>query len=154
MVLLRALVVLVMASVHAGAPRDLAAMERRRKQAARLFKQGRSQADVSRELGVSRQSVSRWYADWSTGGTAALRAAGRAGRLPELDQADLVRVERHLLKGPLHHGYPTDIRTLQRVGEVIEAETGVSYHPGHVWWVLRQVGWPPASGPSGRRARR
>ena len=141
MVLLCSLVVFVLSSLHAGASRDFAAMERRRKQAARMFKKGRSQAGVARELGVSRQSVSRWYAEWNAGGTEALRGAGRAGRLPELDSGDLRRVESELEKGPLHHGYPTDMWTLARVGEVIAKETGVSYHPGHVWRVLRQMGW-------------
>jgi transposase len=96
---------------------------------------------VVRELEVSRQSVSRWHADWVAGGTDALRAAGRAGRLPQLDQADLKRVERRLQKGPLQNGYPTDMWTIQRVAEVIEAETAVAYHPGHVWRILRQMGW-------------
>jgi transposase len=31
--------------------------------------------------------------------------------------------------------------TLARVGEVIEAETGVVYHPSHVWRILRLMGW-------------
>jgi transposase len=31
--------------------------------------------------------------------------------------------------------------TLSRVGEVIEAETGVAYHPGHVWRILGEMGW-------------
>ncbi len=132
---------LVMAMARTGAPRDFDAMERRRKRAAQLFRKGKTQADVVHELGVSRQSVSRWHADWLTGGTAALRGAGRAGRLPELDKADLRRVERRLGKGPLPNGYPTDMWTLQRVAEVIESETGVTYHPGHVWRILRQMGW-------------
>jgi transposase len=130
-----------MVTVRSGATRDFDAMERRRKQAARLFRQGRSQADVARELEVSRQSVSRWHAEWKSGGTTALRAAGRAGRLPQLDQADLRKVERRLTKGPLANGYPTDMWTLQRVAEVIEDDTGVAYHPGHVWRLLRQMGW-------------
>jgi transposase len=96
---------------------------------------------VVRQLEVSRQSVSRWHADWQAGGTAALRGAGRAGRLPQLDAADLRRVERRLRKGPLKSGYATDMWTLARVAEVIEAETGVAYHPGHVWRLLHQMGW-------------
>ncbi|MGH7311248.1 MAG: helix-turn-helix domain-containing protein [Candidatus Rokuibacteriota bacterium] len=35
-------------------------------------------------LGVSRQSVMRWYRAWRAGGREALRAAGRAGRKPRL----------------------------------------------------------------------
>jgi transposase len=32
--------------------------------------------------------------------------------------------------------------TLPRVAEVIQHVTGVSYHPGHVWYVLRdQLDW-------------
>ena len=130
-----------MTKVRPSAPRDFDAMERRRKRAAHLFAQGKTQADVVRELEVSRQSVSRWHAEWKTGGTAALRGAGRAGRLPQLDKRDLRRVERQLERGPLANGYPTDMWTLQRVAEVIEAETGVAYHPGHVWRILGQLGW-------------
>lgn len=130
-----------MATVRAGVPRDFDAMERRRKQAAKMFNRGQSQADVARELEVSRQSVSRWHGDWSAGGVGALRGAGRAGRLPHLDQTELRRVERRLTKGPLASGYATDMWTLQRVAEVIEAETGVVYHPGHVWRILREMGW-------------
>ena len=46
-----------------------------------------------------------------------------------------------LARGAIAHGYPTELWTLSRVGEVIEATTGVSYHPGHVWKVLHQMGW-------------
>jgi transposase len=141
MPLIRVLLLVLVATTGAGGPRDFKAMERRRKRAAQLFRQGKSQADVVRELEVSRQSVSRWHADWAAGGAEALRAAGRAGRLPQLDSSDLRRVERQLQKGPLANGYPTDMWTIQRVGEVIEAVTGVAYHPGHVWRILRQMGW-------------
>ncbi|HZJ25498.1 MAG TPA: winged helix-turn-helix domain-containing protein [Acidimicrobiia bacterium] len=134
-------VLLIMATARSGVPRDFDAMERRRQRAAKMFGRGRSQADVARDLQVSRQSVSRWHADWSAGGIGALRGAGRAGRLPHLDQAALRRVERRLAKGPLTNGYATDMWTLQRVAEVIEAETGVVYHPGHVWRILREMGW-------------
>jgi transposase len=141
MFLTRVLFLLAVATVRTGGRRDFDAMERRRKRAAQLFAQGKTQADIMRELEVSRQSVSRWHADWVAGGAKALRGAGRAGRLPELDAADLRRVERQIGKGPLANGYATDMWTLQRVAEVIEAETGVTYHPGHVWRILRQMGW-------------
>ena len=122
-------------------PRDFEAMERRRKRAGKMFDAGKSQADVVRELEVSRQSASRWHAEWAEGGTSALRGAGRAGRLPRLNERDLARVERELVKGPLANGYPTDLWTLARVSEVIERLTGVSYHPGHVWRILTGLGW-------------
>ncbi len=141
MLVLRMLCVLVLATLRTGARRDFGAMERRRKRAGQLFAKGKSQADVARELEVTRQSVSRWHAEWEAGGAAAVDSAGRAGRPPQLDQADLVRIERQLAKGPLANGYATDMWTIARVKEVIEAETGVAFHPGHVWRLLGQMGW-------------
>ena len=124
------------------ARRDFEGMEQRRKRAARMFARGATQADVARELEVSRQSVSRWYADWQRGGTTALKAAGRAGRMPRLSEAQLGRVDRALRQGPRAHGFATDLWTLDRVAAVIEATTGVRYHRGHVWKLLRdKMGW-------------
>jgi transposase len=124
------------------ARRDFEGMERRRKRAARMFDRGVSQAEVARRLEVSRQSVSRWYADWQSGGTKALKGAGRAGRMPRLSDAQLRQVDRALRQGPRAHGFATDLWTLDRVAAVIEAETGVRYHPGHVWKLLRdKLGW-------------
>jgi len=141
MLILRIVHLLVLSTLRSGTRRDFDAMQRRRKRAGQLFAKGKSQADVARQLEVTRQSVSRWHAEWKTGGTAALDGAGRAGRPPQLDRADLVRIERQLAKGPLANGYATDMWTIARVKEVIEAETGVAFHPGHVWRLLGQMGW-------------
>jgi transposase len=122
--------------------RDFEAMEQRRKRAARMFERGATQADVARELEVSRQSVSRWHADWQRDGAEALKAAGRAGRMPRLTADQLGQVDRALRRGPRMHGFATDLWTLDRVATVIESETGVRYHPGHVWKLLRdKLGW-------------
>ena len=87
--------------------RDFAGLEERRRKAGKLFAKGKTQAEVSRELGVSRQSTSRWYSDWQAGGKRGLAAAGRAGRMPKLDKTQLEDVEAELNKGPLGHGYAT-----------------------------------------------
>jgi transposase len=137
--------VLIVGWVLAASPaarRDFQGMEKRRRRAARMFARGATQADVARELEVSRHSVSRWYADWREGGTKALKAAGRAGRMSQLSAAQLRQVDRALRQGPRAHGFATDLWTLDRVAAVIEAETGVRYHPGHVWKLLRdKLGW-------------
>jgi len=71
-----------------------------------------------------------------------LRAAGRAGRRPKLTDAQLIEVEQALAKGAEVNGYHTDLWTLPRMAETIQRLTGVSYHPGHVWYVLRdQLDW-------------
>ena len=38
-------------------------------------------------------------------------------------------------------GYATDLWTLPRIAGVIWDLTGAGYHPGHVWRVLRKLGW-------------
>jgi transposase len=47
---------------------ERAARQARRERAAELFAEGRSQAEVARELDVSRQSASRWHAGWQAAG--------------------------------------------------------------------------------------
>ena len=124
-----------------GQRRDVDALERRRRRAAKLFATGVPQAEVARRLTVSRQSVSRWHQTWREQGEEGLVDAGRAGRPPRLTAEQKKRVESELRKGPGAHGYATELWTLARVAEVIERITGVRYHPGHVWRLLRELGW-------------
>src|SRR5260370_13711713 len=80
--------------------RDFEGMEQRRKQAGHLFAAGKMiLAAIACELRVSRQSVSRWYAEWRRRGAVALRGAGRAGRKPKLNAKQLQHVERALRRG-------------------------------------------------------
>jgi transposase len=121
--------------------RDFRGLEARRREAARRFRRGDSQALVARGLHVSRQSVSRWYRQWHDQGETALRAAGRAGRKPRLSAEQLAQVEAALQRGAGAHGFATELWTLPRVARMIARETGVRYHPGHVWRILHALHW-------------
>jgi transposase len=122
--------------------RDFQQLEHRRKQAGRLFAAGKMiLAAIARQLRVSRQSVSRWYTEWESGGVRALNGAGRAGRKPKLDLRQLRKVERTLRQGARANGFDTDLWTLPRVALVMERATSVHYHPGHVWKILGAMGW-------------
>lgn len=121
--------------------RDVKGMAARRRRAARMFDRGATQAEVARALQVSRQSASRWYAAWRADGGKVLGSPGRLGRPPRLGAPELRAVEQALLKGPKAAGYPTELWTLERVAQVIERVTGISYHRGHVWKILRGMGW-------------
>lgn len=123
------------------AKRDFKGLERRRFEAARLFEKGATQAEVARRLDVSRTTAFRWANAWEEGGREGLRAAGRAGRKPRLTPRQLEEIEAALLAGPMAWGYATDLWTLPRIAGVIRDLTGVGYHPGHVWRVLRKLGW-------------
>jgi transposase len=133
--------------------RDFQGLALRRRQAARLFDQDESQAAVARRLRVSRQSVSRWYRQWQHGGRAALRGAGRAGRKPRLSARQRAQLDAALRRGAEAHGFPTPLWTLPRVAQVIRRETGVRYHPGHVWRLLRALHWT-LQRPAGRAKER
>jgi transposase len=122
--------------------RDLKALERRRKQAARLFAQGHLvQASVARQLQVSRISVSRWYRQWKKSGSAAWNAALRAGRKPLLHPRPWPRVPAALRRGAWANGFRTELWTLPGVAAVSERISGVRYHPGHVWKILGARNW-------------
>ena len=116
---------------------DRQAFERIRLQAGELFAAGRSQAEVAHQLGVSRQNVSRWHGRWRSGGSEALRSAGPTGHTPRLSDAQLEAVRQALRQGAHAHGFDTDHWTLDRVATVIQQLTGVAYHRGHVWKLLR-----------------
>src|SRR6266699_3539902 len=72
----------------------------------------------------------------------ALFAAGHPGSAPRLSDEQLAAVKQALRQGARAHGFDTDHWTLVRVGSVIEQVTGVAYHPGYVWKLLRRrLGW-------------
>jgi transposase len=110
--------------------------------AAEVLEQDMTPAEIARQVGVRHQIVSEWRKAWRQGGRDALRGAGRAGRKPKLSREQLVKIHTVLARGAEASGYTGDVWTLPRVAEVIQRLTGVSYHPGHVWYVLRdQLDW-------------
>lgn len=118
-----------------------AELERRRRTAIALLKQGHKPIRVAEALGVSPAAVTRWKQAWQKGGAKALAAKPHPGGKARLTAAERRRLVRLLLKGPRQHGYSTELWTLKRVAEVIAVNFGVEYHPGHVWKILRAMAW-------------
>jgi transposase len=119
-----------------------AARQVRRERAAELFTQGRSQAEVARQLDVSRQSASRWHTRWQADGTTALRTRGPTGRRPKVADDQLEAIQQALLEGALAHGFATDVWTLDRIAVLIQGLTGVALSNPSVWRLLRErLGW-------------
>lgn len=116
-------------------------LERRRFEAAKFFKQGKSQVWIAKHYGVSRVSAHYWYWAWKKQGPSGLKAQGKSGAPPKLTKKHLVRIEKVLLKGPRAEGYDNDLWTLPRIGKVIKTISKVTYHPGHVWKILKALGW-------------
>jgi transposase len=119
--------------------RDFDELGERRREAMTLLDEGVSQADVARELGVARQTVSRWarlkdaYPDdkpWRG------RALGRPGGLTGEQKLVFARglVDSYVRElGPRGRRSPKRVRwTLARVAGLMETEFGVLYSLAHV----------------------
>jgi transposase len=117
-------------------------MEERRLVAARLLRQGRfSQADIARQLGVSRASVSRWAATLAQEGRRGLQARTIAGRPPRLAEKPWARLGRLLDRGAMAAGFATERWTLKRIAALIEREFGIHYHPRYLERPLKAHGF-------------
>ena len=124
-----------------SAKRDHSLMERRRKRAATLFDKGYSAAEVAKRCGVTRQSAGRWKEAWEGGGQQGLASKGPAGRKSRLTAAQREVVTAALIRGPLAQGYQTNLWTLPRIALLVKDLTNVRYHPGHIWHLLRALGF-------------
>jgi transposase len=132
---------------RAGGP----SLEARRRRAVSLVAQGASQAEVARQLDVSREAVRQWVHAYRDGGPAGLAARPRRkeGRVP------LTEIERALRA---HRGAPL---TTPRVREIIARAYGVAYSASSVRAILRRLGyayhreqgWRPTHGPPGQDAK-
>jgi transposase len=117
-------------------------MEERRLEAARLLRaQQLTQAEIARQLGVSRMTVSRWAAQLRDGGVRQLRRRRGGGRPAKLTAEQKRQLRRLLKRGARAAGFLTERWTLARVQQLIEREFGVSYHRNHLSWLLDQLDW-------------
>ena len=116
-------------------------LERRRRRAVALVEQGNGIRQAAKAVGAAPGSVSQWYAEYLRGGSAALVAKVHPGRPANLTGPQCKRLLQLLQKGPLWHGYTTELWTLGRVAQVIEKYWSVSYDPSGVWHLLHRLGW-------------
>jgi transposase len=121
-----------------GSP-DLLADRRRR--ALALLKSGLSLNEVARRISCVASSVMRWRDAWRRRGEDALKVGSSPGRPAKLKAIQQRRLVRLLLKGPLVHGYRTNLWTTARIAEVISREFGVTYHRDHVGRLMHGLGW-------------
>src|SRR6516165_5017965 len=121
--------------------RNFQELEQRRMQAAKLLSREVSQSEVARQLGVSRQSVSRWARQIKLVGRRGLRAAGRAGRKPRLSEQNQKDKSAAVKRGPKALGYATGGWSLPRLKHLIQSEAGIRYDPSQVSRIMRRMGW-------------
>jgi len=117
-------------------------MEERRMAGARLLKAGRlSQAEIARELDVSRATVNDWAKRLQSGGRRQLRHRKASGCRAKLTRDQQKALLRQLKRGALAAGFETDRWTGPRIQSLIEREFGVSYHARYLPRLLHKLDW-------------
>ena len=120
--------------------RDFKALEKRRLKGAKLLERGLSKSEVARRLGVTRQTVAAWEQRVDQGGADSLMR-GTLGRPRQLDAEQERELGQLLMQGALSAGYATELWTLPRIGKLIAQRFGVQYSTGHLWHLLRRLGF-------------
>lgn len=128
-----------------------AELELRRRLAVALRRRGLSIREVAEQIGCAPASVSRWDQAFRRYGPAGLDPKPQGGSRPRLSNKQRRALVRIMKRGARAAGFPTELWTLRRVKHVIEREFNVTYHIGHVWRVLHDLGFS-AQKPA-RRAR-
>ena len=116
-------------------------LEDRRRRALALVKSGLSLNEAGRRLQCAASSVMRWLRAWRRGGPKALQVGASPGRPPKLGPAQRRRLVKLLARGPLTHGYRTNLWTTKRIAEVIQREFRVRYHRDHIGRLMHSLGW-------------
>ena len=119
-------------------------MEERRLEGGRLLKAGKlSQAEIARQLSVSRATVSDWAKVVESKGIKGLKSRKASGVEAKLNPEQKQKLKKILGQGALRHGFQTDRWTLERVQQVIQEKFKTSYHPKYLSRLLRQLGFSP-----------
>ena len=116
-------------------------LEDRRRRALKLLDGGFSLNEVGRRIGCNPSSVMRWRDARRRGGHKALQVRSSPGRPARLGATERRRLVKLLLKGPIAHGYRTNLWTTARIAEVIEREFGVPYHRDHIGRLMHSLTW-------------
>jgi transposase len=116
-------------------------LEKRRLRAITLLESGTSYRTVASAVGASLSNIVRWAEIYDREGSEGLKSKPIPGRPSHLTEAQQRELEKILLKGALKAGYSTDLWTLKPIAEVIKKQFAVRYHPGHVWKIMKSLGW-------------
>lgn len=117
--------------------------EKRRLKAAKLFEQGKTQAEVARKFDVTTAAANHWYQAWRKRGAKALKSKGHPGFASKLSFTKKKAFKRAILKGPQAFGYETDLWTLSRLKVVMKKVNRLDFSEVWIWHIVRNLGFTP-----------
>ncbi len=115
--------------------------EKVRLKAGKLFQKSMPQAEVGRKLGATGAAVCYWHKVWEKRGMAGLKSKGHTGFASKLTEKKRILFKKAILKGPLSHGFPTNLWTLSRLAAVMKKVARVSFGHNHTWQIVRALGF-------------
>ena len=135
-------------------------LERRRRRAVKLLREGLGVREVARMVGASPGPVTTWRQAYDRDGAAALKPRRHPGGVPKLSPDRVTVLLTLLARGAVAHGYANDLWTLDRVAKLIRKTFGVAVRPvrGVAAAAAAEVEQPearagrPRAGPGGRPA--
>lgn len=101
--------------------------------------QGQTTGQIAQGLQVDRTRVHAWIGAWNEYGDEGLLEGHRSGRPAQLNTPQREQLADILDSGPVAHGLNTGVWSSPLIAQIIEEEFGVSYHPGHVRRLLKQL---------------
>jgi transposase len=101
-------------------------LERRRRRAIALLREGRAPVEVARLVGADRRSVRRWHAAYRKQGARGLAARPVPGRPAKLSARQRRQLERMLLRGAAASGFESDLWTVRGSRKSSGAASGLA----------------------------
>ena len=104
--------------------------------------------DIAKSLHINRSTAYSWIISWNQHKELGLLEGHRCGRHPRMTEDDKESLYDIIESGPVAYGLNTGVWTSAIIAQIIEEEFHISYHPGHVRKILKQIGFsvqPPTT---------
>jgi transposase len=102
---------------------------------------GQTVISMAKALDIDRSAITKWLAWYNAEGADGLRTSPLPGRVPRLTMEQREQVVEIVEAGPPAAGFRSGVWTGALVGQWIEREFGIRYHPQHIPRLLHQLGF-------------
>ena len=94
---------------------------------------------IAKLLHAPRSKVSSWLKDYEDYGYDALLEGQRSGRIPLLNEDKKIELGDIIDSGSIAYGFTSAVWTSIMIGQVINDEFGINFHPGHIRKILKTM---------------